>query len=93
MGSGYAACATVKQTVQNSLGKRRSLRGVGSGAEFIQKNQTALIQEIPYLCEMTNLPGERGNMIIKALLIADEGMNIRPAGEVSLRDLPERAGR
>ena len=84
----HSACFPFKQAVQNGLRECRSLRGIRTRTEFIQKNQTFLIQRVPNLGKMTDLSCKCGNMIVKALLVSDKGVNFRP-----LRENRTRPGR
>ena len=67
--------ATFIQSIQHSLGQRRSFQWIGSRSQFIEKHQATTGRMTQDRSDHRDMSGEGRKILLQTLLIADIGQN------------------
>ncbi len=79
MRGGHEPGLFLPKLVQDGLGQGRSLTGIGAGPEFVEQDQGPGIHAGPIQDQLIDLGGKCAQAFIKALLVAEERMDLLKA--------------
>ena len=89
MGGDDGGCPLHLEVFRHRLGQGRPFHGVRAGAQFVQQYQVLFPHRGQERNELGNVAGEGGQVILDALFITDDGVNMvvhRKAGALSRRN-------
>ena len=87
---GDAERAALGQLLEHRLGERRAVVGIGAGAELVEEHERALVHLLEHLAELLDEGGERREVLGHALVVADDGEDLREDGQARALARPAR---
>ena len=81
VGRGHDEGAAALEVLEDRLGERRSLVGVGAGSQLVQEHQRAVVHLGQDLLHLLHEGRERREVLRHALIVADHGEEPREDGE------------
>ena len=79
------------QLLEHRLGERRAVVGIGAGAELVQDHQRALVHVLEHVPELLDERREGREVLRHALVVADDGEDLREDGQAGAITRRERA--